>query len=76
MTHHGPVALLPIDKNRSVLVFTVAAEDAVRYMSMTEKQFIEAVETEFGRRLGKLEHIGQRRSYPIIFIEAVCFIYV
>jgi len=70
-THHGPVALLPIDKNRSVLVFTVAAEDAVRYMSMTEKQFIEAVETEFGRRLGKLEHIGQRRSYPIIFIEAV-----
>lgn len=70
-THHGPVALLPIDKNRSVLVFTVATENAGRYMSMTDTQFIDAVETEFGRRLGKLEQIGQRRSYPIMFIEAL-----
>lgn len=70
-THHGPVALLPIDKNRSVLVFTVATENAGRYMSMTDTQFINAVETEFGRRLGKFEQVGQRRSYPIMFIEAL-----
>ena len=70
-THHGPVALLPIDKNRSVLVFTVATENAAQYMSIADTQFIDAVETEFGRRLGKIEQIGQRRSYPIMFIEAV-----
>lgn len=70
-THHGPVALLPIDKNRSVLVFTVDTESAKRYMVMTDEQFIEAAEIEFGRRLGKFEHIGKRRSYPIMFIEAV-----
>ncbi len=70
-THHGPVALLPIDKNRSVLVFTVVTKNASQYMSMTDAQFIDAVETEFGRRLGRVEQIGQRRSYPIMFIEAV-----
>ena len=70
-THHGPVALLPIDKNRSVLVFTVATENAAQYMSIADTQFIDAVETEFGRRLGKIKQIGQRRSYPIMFIEAV-----
>lgn len=70
-THHGPVALLPIDKNRSVLVFTVATENADQYMSMTDAQFINEIETEFGRRLGKIEQVGQRRSYPIMFIEAL-----
>jgi len=70
-TPHGPVALLPIDKNRSVLVFVVDTENAARYISMTDEQYIEAVEKEFGRRLGKFEQVGQRRSYPIKFIEAL-----
>ncbi len=70
-TPHGPVALLPIDKNRSALVFVVDTENAERYLLMTDEQFIEAVEIEFGRRLGKFEQVGQRRSYPIKFIEAL-----
>ncbi len=69
-TPHGPVALLPIDKNRSVLVFTVNKDNAARYLAMTDEQYIKAVEDEFGRRLGKIEQVGQRRSYPILFIEA------
>ncbi len=70
-TTHGPVALLPIDKNRSVLVFTVNKENTERYLNMSDEQYIEAVEAEFGRRLGKIEQVGQRRSYPIVFIEAI-----
>ena len=70
-TPHGPVALLPIDKNRSVLVFIVDKESAERYLTMPETQYIKTIEAEFGRRLGKIEKIGQRRSYPIVFIEAV-----
>jgi 2-octaprenyl-6-methoxyphenol hydroxylase len=70
-TKHGPVALLPIDKNRSVLVFTVDEENANYYLNMSDEEYIKAVETEFGRRLGKIEQVGQRRSYPILFIEAV-----
>ncbi len=70
-TTHGPVALLPIDKNRSVLVFTVNKENAERYLTLPDKQFIEHVEMEFGRRLGRIEQIGQRRSYPLLFVEAL-----
>lgn len=69
-TAHGPVALLPIDKNRSVLVFTVNGKDSEHYLTMSDEQYIDTVEAEFGRRLGRIEQVGQRRSYPIRFIEA------
>jgi 2-octaprenyl-6-methoxyphenol hydroxylase len=70
-TPHGPVAVMPIDKNRSVMVFIVNKENAERYLTMSDEQYIKTVETEFGRRLGKIEQVGQRRSYPIVFIEAL-----
>ncbi len=70
-TPHGPVALLPIDKDRSVLVFTVDGKNAEHYLNMSDKQYIDAIETEFGRRLGKIKQVGQRRSYPLRFIEAI-----
>jgi 2-octaprenyl-6-methoxyphenol hydroxylase len=70
-TSHGPVALLPIGKNRSVLVFTVDRNNAAHYLSMPDEQFIQEVEKEFGRRLGNIEQVGQRRSYPLFFIEAL-----
>ena len=70
-TPHGPVALLPIDKNRSVLVFTVERNDAEQYLAMSDEAFIKEVENEFGRRLGRIEQVGQRRSYPLFFIEAL-----
>lgn len=70
-TPHGPVALLPIDKNRSVLVFTVNKNDAEHYLAMPDELYIKEVENEFGRRLGHIEQVGQRRSYPLFFIEAL-----
>jgi 2-octaprenyl-6-methoxyphenol hydroxylase len=70
-TPHGPVALLPIDNNRSVTVFTVNKDDSERYLNMSDDQYIKSIENEFGRRLGNIEKVGQRRSYPIIFIEAI-----
>ena len=69
-TSHGPVALLPIGNNKSVLVFTVSTDDAKHSLSMSDKQFINKIEKEFGRRLGRIEQIGNRRAYPIIFSEA------
>ena len=70
-TSHGPVALLPIDKNRSVLVFVVDQENAKYYLNLSDEEYIKTIETEFGRRLGRIEQVGQRRSYPVLFIEAI-----
>ncbi len=69
-TPHGPVALLPIGENKSVLVFTVKTNDAKHCLSMSDKQFINKVQKEFGRRLGRIEQIGKRQSYPLVFSEA------
>lgn len=70
-TPHGPIALLPIADKRSVLVFTVNTDDANHCLAMPDKLYIKMVEREFGRRLGRIEQLGQRRSYPIRFSEAV-----
>lgn len=70
-TSHGPIALLPIDTNRSVLVFTVNKKDAAHYLSLSDADYLREIESEFGRRLGNIEQVGQRRSYPVFFIEAL-----
>tara|TARA_B100001250_G_C19770016_1_gene776672 strand:+ start:308 stop:1528 length:1221 start_codon:yes stop_codon:yes gene_type:complete len=70
-TPHGPIAFLPIGKNRSVLVFTTLTDKANHYLDMSDKKFLNSIETEFGRRLGKIQKIGKRSSYPIFFIEAI-----
>jgi len=70
-TPHGPIAFLPIGENRSVLVFTTLTDKGSHYLDMSDEKFLGSIETEFGRRLGKIQKIGKRRSYPIIFIEAI-----
>ena len=70
-TSHGPIAFLPIGENRSVLVFTTHTDEVKRYLDMSDEKFSKVIENEFGRRLGKIQEIGKRCSYPIFFIEAV-----
>ena len=69
-TSHGPIALLPIDDNRSVLVFTAHSDKANDYLNMLDDEYIKVIENEFGRRLGKICKIEKRRGYPIFYIEA------
>lgn len=70
-TPHGPIALLPIADNRSVLVFMTNTDDAKHCLNLSDTQYIKMVEREFSRRLGRIEELGQRRSYPVRFSEAM-----
>ena len=70
-TPHGPIAFLPVEGNRFVLIFTVDTHKASSYLSMSDNKYLEIIENEFGRRLGKIQEIGKRDTYPIFFIEAV-----
>ena len=70
-TPHGPIAFLPVEGNRFVLIFTVDTHKASYYLSMSDNKYLEIIENEFGRRLGKIQEIGKRHTYPIFFIEAV-----
>ncbi len=70
-TPHGPIALLPVAENRSVLVYVVNSEDADYCLSLDDPQFLARVQSETGRRLGRLITVGVRRSYPIFYQNAV-----
>jgi len=69
-TETGPLALLPLSGQHCVLVFTVAAYEAEKYLQMDEHRFLEALLERFGRRLGKFSNLGQRKSYPIEMLQA------
>lgn len=69
-TPHGPIALLPIGDNRSVLVYVVARNEAQTCMTMSDAGFVQHVQQELGRRLGRIEQLGKRRSYPLLFQQA------
>ena len=66
----GPLALLPSTENRCVVVFTVAAESAKRVLDLSNNEFLAVLQSRFGRRLGKFQRLGLRKSYPIRLVIA------
>ena len=65
-THHGPVALLPMSGNRLSLVWCLPPEQAQRSPLSSDNEFLEQLQKDFGWRLGRLEKVGKRASYPLI----------
>ncbi len=69
-TESGPLALLPVGKNRCSVVWTRSAEDADSLMSGSEDDFLEALQHCFGYRLGQLTLAEPRRAFPVSLIRA------
>ena len=74
-TAEGPVALLPLLRvpeasHRSALVWTVSPEEAEQLQACPEADFLAALQERFGYRLGRLEQVGERHSYPLSLIQA------
>lgn len=65
-TDSGPVALLPMSEGRMSLVWCVRPEDAPTIMQYTDDEFLSALQSKFGWRLGALEKAGKRASYPLL----------
>lgn len=68
-TESGPLALLPYTQQRCILVFTVAAADAEKYLQLEEQDFLDVLLQRFGRRLGNFSKLGQRKSYPLKMLQ-------
>ncbi|HAS24532.1 MAG TPA: 2-octaprenyl-6-methoxyphenyl hydroxylase, partial [Vibrio sp.] len=65
-THHGPVALLPMSDNRLSLVWCLSPEQAQQVTALSDDEFLEQLQKDFGWRLGRLDKVGKRASYPLI----------
>lgn len=65
-TKDGPVALLPMSKDRSSLVWCVTSEKAAQLLCLNDEDFTEQLQQCFGWRLGSIVQLGQRHHYPLL----------
>lgn len=64
-TQHGPLALLPMQKNRMALVWALPPDEAAQYLALSDEAFLQKLQQAFGYRLGRLAKIGKRFAYPL-----------
>jgi 2-octaprenyl-6-methoxyphenol hydroxylase len=66
----GPFAILPMQGNRSSIVWTEDEHTAPAMLALDQEQFTAQLAERFGDFLGKLEVEGGRWSYPLMLIQA------
>jgi 2-octaprenyl-6-methoxyphenol hydroxylase len=69
-TSSGPLALLPVAKNQSAVVWTRTSEDANALMLGSEADFLAGLQQCFGFKLGGLSLTAPRRAFPLSLIRA------
>ena len=69
-TSSGPLALLPLNKNQSSVVWTRTTEDAEALMLGNEADFLAELQNCFGFKLGAFSLAAPRRAFPLSLIRA------
>ncbi len=64
-TKQGPLALLPLTRNRMSLVWCQNEENTLSVMNDSNHQFMEKLQSAFGYRLGQITKVGERSQYPL-----------
>ena len=64
-TPTGPLALLPLTRQRYSLVWTLTPEQAAHHVKQPEPEFLAALQQAAGHRAGVFKTLGQRVVYPL-----------
>lgn len=64
-TPTGPLALLPLTRQRYSLVWTLTPEQAEHHLNQAEHEFLAALQQAAGHRAGVFKTVGQRVVYPL-----------
>ena len=64
-TEDGPLALLPLDDNICSIVWSVNEQRCQDLLAMDEDRFNAEVTHAFAKRLGKLNVLSERKSFPL-----------
>ncbi|OGO77486.1 MAG: 2-octaprenyl-6-methoxyphenyl hydroxylase [Chromatiales bacterium RIFOXYA1_FULL_46_5] len=64
-TPTGPLALLPLTRQRYSLVWTLTPEQAEHHLNQTDEEFLAALQQAAGHRAGVFKTVGQRVVYPL-----------
>jgi 2-octaprenyl-6-methoxyphenol hydroxylase len=65
-TPSGPLALLPMSDNRMSLVWCVSPSRAEQLKILDDRAFLQQLQQQFGWRLGALDKVGARVTYPLL----------
>lgn len=68
-TDSGPLALLPMQRSRCSLVWTLDPEQADYLYALDDADFLQQLQQRFGYRLGQFKKAGKRQLYPL-FLQA------
>jgi 2-octaprenyl-6-methoxyphenol hydroxylase len=69
-TANGPLAILPLGEKRCSVVWTVSKDLASLVLAMDDREFLSALQEQFGYRLGRFLKAGVRSSYPLYRVKA------
>lgn len=69
-TSSGPLAVLPLERRKCSVVWTLKHEDAAELLAQSEAEFTEKLQAAFGYWLGKIELAAPRQGFPLKLIRA------
>ena len=64
-TPSGPIAMLPLRRDRMAVVWTLSGEAADRVTGFDDAAFRAGLQRAFGYRLGGIGQVGARTAYPL-----------
>lgn len=69
-TRSGPLALLPLSRERYSLVWTRRADEVEQTLQLDDAEFLQQLQQAFGYRQGEFIKTGQRSSYPLRLVKS------
>jgi 2-octaprenyl-6-methoxyphenol hydroxylase len=64
-TSTGPLAVLPLVDGRYTVVWTLRPERAKQLLALADAEFARELQQSLGWRIGRVQHLGARASYPL-----------
>ena len=69
-TLKGPLALLPLTRQRAAVVWTLASDIAADVAGLDDETFRMRLQSAFGHRLGEILRVGKRSLHPLRRVQS------
>ena len=69
-TPTGPIAVLPAGERRCAAIWAVPPQDAETLCQLSDAAYLDALQHAFGWRLGKLQRVSRRLSFPLMRVTS------
>lgn len=67
---NGAIAMLPLTDNKCATIWSADNKTIADLMALTDDIFVKTLQTAFGYRLGRLQHIEKRHHFPLRTVRA------